>query len=102
MAKIDEWLQPDKLILLEGWARDGLTDEQILDLTNKINDARASLKENKETDENNATDPNVTTAKQISEAINASALALNDFSDNPAWGNILKNVATLAANWDTL
>ena len=73
-----------------------LTDEQILDLTNKINDARASLKENKETD------PNVTTAKQISEAINASALALNDFSDNPAWGNILKNVATLAANWDTL
>ena len=73
-----------------------LTDEQILDLTNKINDARASLKENKETD------PNVTTAKQISEAINASALALNDFSNNPAWGNILKNVATLAANWDTL
>lgn len=29
MAKIDEWLQPDKLILLEGWARDGLTEEQI-------------------------------------------------------------------------
>lgn len=79
-----------------------LTDEQILDLTNKINDARASLKENKETDKNNETDPNVTTAKQISEAINASALALNDFSNNPAWGNILKNVATLAANWDTL
>lgn len=71
-----------------------LTDEQILDLTNKINEARASLKEN--------TDPNVLTAKQISEAINASALALNDFSDNPAWGNILKNVATLTANWDTL
>lgn len=73
-----------------------LTDDQILDLTNKINKARASLKENKETD------PNVLTAKQISEAINESALALSDFSDNPAWGNILKNVATLAANWDTL
>lgn len=29
MAKIDEWLQDDKLILLEGWARDGLTEEQI-------------------------------------------------------------------------
>ena len=29
MAKIDEWLQPDKLVLLEGWARDGLTYEQI-------------------------------------------------------------------------
>ena len=73
-----------------------LTDEQILDLTNKINEARASLKENTDTD------PNVITTKQISEAINASALALNDFSDNPAWGNILKNIATLTANWDTL
>lgn len=29
MAKIDEWLDQDKLILLEGWARDGLTYEQI-------------------------------------------------------------------------
>lgn len=29
MAKIDEWLEKDKLILLEGWARDGLTMEQI-------------------------------------------------------------------------
>ena len=29
VSKIDEWLQPDKLILLEGWARDGLTEEQI-------------------------------------------------------------------------
>ena len=29
MAKINEWLEKDKLILLEGWARSGLTDEQI-------------------------------------------------------------------------
>lgn len=29
MAKINDWLKTDKLILLEGWARDGLTDEQI-------------------------------------------------------------------------
>lgn len=28
-GKYQEWLEPDKLILLEGWARDGLTDEQI-------------------------------------------------------------------------
>ncbi len=28
-AKYKDWLKPDKLILLEGWARDGLTDEQI-------------------------------------------------------------------------
>ena len=29
MAKIDEWLEKDKLLLLEGWSRDGLTNEQI-------------------------------------------------------------------------
>ena len=74
----------------------GLTDEQILDLTNKINDARAKLKPEETSTEGESL------AKGISEAINASALALNDFSDNPAWGNILKNVATLSANWDTL
>lgn len=29
VAKIDEWLKKDNLILLEGWAREGLTNEQI-------------------------------------------------------------------------
>lgn len=29
VAKINEWLEKDNLILLEGWARDGLTFEQI-------------------------------------------------------------------------
>ena len=28
-GKYQEWLEPDGLIRLEGWARDGLTDEQI-------------------------------------------------------------------------
>ena len=28
-SKADEWLEQDKLTLLEGWARNGLTDEQI-------------------------------------------------------------------------
>lgn len=28
-SKAVEWLEQDKLTLLEGWARDGLTDEQI-------------------------------------------------------------------------
>ena len=28
-GKYQEWLTPDGLLLLEGWARDGLTDEQI-------------------------------------------------------------------------
>ena len=76
----------------------GLTDEQILDLTNKINDARAKLKPEEKSTETKEE----SLATGISEAINSAALALNDFSDNPAWGNILKNVATLAANWDTL
>lgn len=28
-GKYDEWLEPDSLIRIEGWARDGLTGEQI-------------------------------------------------------------------------
>lgn len=28
-GKYQEWLQPDQLLLLEGWKRDGLSDEQI-------------------------------------------------------------------------
>lgn len=42
MAKIDEWLEQDKLILLEGWARDGLTKEQI---ANNIGIGRTTLYE---------------------------------------------------------
>lgn len=29
LAKYEEWLEPDKLLLLEGWAREGLLDGQI-------------------------------------------------------------------------
>lgn len=28
-GKYEKWLESNNLILLEGWARDGLTDEQI-------------------------------------------------------------------------
>lgn len=28
-GRYQEWLEPEKLILIEGWARDGLTDKQI-------------------------------------------------------------------------
>lgn len=28
-GKYEEWLEDDKLLLLQGWARDGLTNEQI-------------------------------------------------------------------------
>ena len=42
LGKINEWLKKDKLILIEGWARDGLTDEQI---AKNIGISRASLYE---------------------------------------------------------
>lgn len=84
----------------------GLTEEEIADLENQLIDLQDRLVKKPEETKTPSTEENVptevSTAKQISEAINASALALNDFSDNPAWGNILKNVATLTANWDTL
>mgnify|MGYP003550800235 CR=1 FL=1 len=39
-SKADEWLEKDKLTLLEGWARNGLTDEQI---ANNIGISRSTL-----------------------------------------------------------
>lgn len=59
MAKVDEWLEQDKLILLEGWARDGLTNEQIAknvginpktlyDWMNKKDPIREALRKGKE------------------------------------------------------
>ena len=59
VAKINEWLEKDKLILLEGWSRDGLTNEQIAnniginvktlyDWKNKESDICNALKKGKE------------------------------------------------------
>ena len=83
-----------------------LTEQEISDLQSELISLQDSLYKKPEkasgTTTNAPEDENVSNAKLISEAINASALALNDFSDNPAWGNILKNVATLTANWDVL
>lgn len=86
-----------------------LTEQEISDLQSELISLQDSLYKKPEKTSGTTTtttdapeDGAVSNAKLISEAINASALALNDFSDNPAWGNILKNVATLAANWDTL
>lgn len=87
----------------------GLTEQEISDLQSELISLQDSLYKKPEKTSGTTTtttdapeDGAVSNAKLISEAINASALALNDFSDNPAWGNILKNVATLTANWDTL
>ena len=58
-GKYQKWLEPESLILLEGWARDGLTDEQIAknmgisystlkDWKNKYSAISAALKRGKE------------------------------------------------------
>ena len=59
VAKINEWLEQDKLTLLESWSRDGLTNEQIAnniginvktlyDWKNKKSDISNALKKGKE------------------------------------------------------
>ena len=58
-GKYQRWLEPDGLLLLEGWARDGLTDEQIAhnmgitaktlyEWKNKYSDICEALKKGKE------------------------------------------------------
>lgn len=58
-SKVNEWLEHDKLVLLEGWARSGLTNEQIAknigispktlyEWQNKHSDIRNTLKKGKE------------------------------------------------------
>lgn len=49
MSKIKDWLEPDKLVLLEGWARDGLTEEQI---ANNMGISRTTLYEWKKKEPN--------------------------------------------------
>ena len=58
-GKYEEWLRPDNLLKIEGWARDGLTDEQIAknigirtstlyDWKNKHSEISESLKKTKD------------------------------------------------------
>ena len=58
-GKFDKWLEPENLVLLSGWARNGLTDEQIAnniginvctlyDWKNRFPKIANALKENKE------------------------------------------------------
>ena len=58
-GKYQQWLEPEGLTLLEGWARDGLTDEQIAgniginpatlyDWKNKFHEISEALKKGKE------------------------------------------------------
>lgn len=59
MAKYEKWITQEGLVLIEGWARDGLTDEQIAenmgiaastlyDWKNKYPEVSESLKKGKE------------------------------------------------------
>ena len=79
----------------------GLTDDQILDLTNKINDARALLKP-EETKPEETKPEVVSLAKGISDAVSETSALLNELGDNPAWGNILNNVSKIALVFDDL
>lgn len=58
-GKYEEWLRPDGLLRLKGWARDGLSDEQIVKnmginvstlytWKNKYNEINEALKKNKD------------------------------------------------------
>jgi len=42
MAKYEVWLRPENLILIKGWARDGLTNEEI---AKKMNVSRSTFSE---------------------------------------------------------
>ena len=77
----------------------GLTNEQILDLTNKLNDARALLKP--EEKEEKSTE-GVSQAEAINAALNTTKSALQEVADNPAWGNIIGNIQQIVNVFDDL
>ena len=74
----------------------GLTDEQILDLTNKINNARALLKPEETSTEGESQ------AEAINAALNTTKSALQEVADNPAWGNIIGNIQQIVNVFDDL
>ena len=80
----------------------GLTDEQILDLTNKINDARALLKKPEETSTEETKPEEVSQAEAINAALNTTKSALQEVADNPAWGNIIGNIQQIVNVFDDL
>ena len=74
----------------------GLTDEQILDLTNKINDARALLKPEETSTEEDSV------GTKISNMFISASEAINVFADNPAWGKVMNNISQIASIFDDL
>lgn len=74
----------------------GLTDEQILDLTNKINEARAMLKPEETSTEEDSV------GTKISNMFISASEAINVFADNPAWGKVMNNISQIANIFDDL
>ena len=74
----------------------GLTKEQILDLTNKINDARALLKPEETKSEEDSVE------SKISNMFISASEAINVFADNPAWGKVMNNISQIANIFDDL
>lgn len=96
--ELDEAYKTDYESTLKAMLEDEtLNTEQRLELYKKLNEFR-----NPTDDSKDKSGDDKTLTDGITEAINASALALNDFSNNPAWGNILRNIATITSNWDNL
>ena len=79
----------------------GLTKEQILDLTNKINNARALLKPEETKSEETSTE-GVLQAEAINAALNTTKSALQEVADNPAWSNIIGNIQQIVNVFDDL
>lgn len=99
--ELDETYKDDYVKMLEDLLKDEtLNTEQRLALYQKLNAFRNPSTTDTSTGAIQTEDK--TLSQQISDAINASALALNDFSDNPAWSKVLQNISLIAANWDTM
>lgn len=72
---------------------DGLTDEQILSLTEKMNAVRASLKE---------TDKEDSVETKLANMLISASEAINVFADNPAWSKVINNISQIATIFDDL
>lgn len=98
--ELDDTYKDDYVKMLEDLLADEtLNTQQRLQLYEKLNAFRNPQTDDTSTETTSEEDP---LTKQIADAINQSALALNDFSDNPAWSKVLQNISLIAANWDTM
>lgn len=71
-----------------------LSNEQIANLKEQIVELKSGLTDDVKSEDGES--------KTLADTINQASLALRDFSDNDAWGNILTNLSVIANNWDDL